>query len=180
LLETAISEIEKPSGYNEFYSKLKIRAGEALPLKRDELDALMTLCRQKSVSFQKASVYEAIANFTRGFDFVLARNLMIFGLIIAAAFFMLRFTAAENAIYLLYGSAAYYIFLILLTPGRAKKNMRKKNAAIREYRENIIAFAAETIKKYGLDKKKYPVGILSNEPFLGLEKCGDIYFLKTE
>ena len=170
IIKTAIGEIEEPLQARGFIDELK-----KLPAVSD---AAFELIRIRNKSAETIASYESIASFIRANDFVVARNLIAFGLIGAAAFFSLRFCRPEDMIFALYGATAFYIFMILLTPQKLKKYRLLKTSAIREYRENLISFSQGLLKKYSLDPAGFEIKLRGAHSFAGLSEKNGVFYLK--
>jgi hypothetical protein len=175
LIKTAVAEIEEPlqsRGFIDGLKKLPPGAGEEFSGPVFELIGI----RNKSA--EKIASYESIISFIRANDFVVARNLMVFGLIGAAAFFALRFCRPEDMIFALYGATAFYIFMILLTPQKIKKYRLLKAFAIREYRENLISFSVVLMKKYSFDPAGFAIKLKGGHSFADLTENNGVHYFK--
>ena len=175
IIKTAIREIEEQlqaSSFIEELKKLPPGAGEEIS------DPAFELIRIRNKSAEKIAAYESITSFIRANDFVVARNLIAFGLIGAAAFFALRFCRPEDMIFALYGATAFYIFMILLTPQKIKKYRLLKVYAIREYRENLISFSIGLVKKYSIDPAGLGIKLRGDHSFTGLSEINGVNYLK--
>ncbi|EKD69196.1 MAG: hypothetical protein ACD_47C00225G0006 [uncultured bacterium] len=175
LIKTAVAEIEEPlqaRGFIDGLKKLLSGAGEELS------GAVFELIGIRNKSAEKIASYESITSFIRANDFVVARNLIVFGLIGAAAFFSMRFCRPEDMIFALYGATAFYIFMILLTPQKIKKYRLLKACAIREYRENLISFSIVLVKKYSLDPAGFAIKLKGGHSFAELVENNGVHYFK--
>ncbi len=178
IIIAAVGEIEEPHRSSGFSGGLK-------KMTADEKNgdqtagALIELLEIKIASASYISACEAVTGFIRSNDFVLARNLMAFGLIAAVSFFSLKFCAADNIIFTLYGATAYYILLILLSPLKIKKYKLLKERAVREYREKLILFSCGLIKKYSLDPALFAINLKGEHLFINLTVNKGVYYFKT-
>jgi len=128
----------------------------------------------------KLSTCDGNISFIKNYDFVMARNLMLFSVLTAFIFFALRAFRSDDAIIFLYGSIAFYIFLIFLAPSKVRKHIAFKEKTLRGYREKLIEFAVIIIKKYGLQSGKFSVSFEKDELFLNLKKIENKYYFITD
>jgi hypothetical protein len=177
IIRAAVSEIEDPHRSTAFFDGLK-----KMPAGAENggqlTGAIVELLEIKSASASYISSCEAVTGFIRSNDFVLARNLMAFGLIAAFSFFSLKFCSADNIIFSLYGATAYYILLILLSPLKIKKYKLLKERAVREYREKLILFSCGLIKKYSLDPSIFAINLKGAHMFINLTENKGVYYFK--
>ncbi len=178
IIKAAVGEIEEPHRSAGFFDGLK--KNQACAENGVQLTGeLIELLEIKNSSASYVSSCEAVTNFIRSNDFVLARNLMAFGLIAGFSFFSLKFCGAEDIIYSLYGATAYYIFLILLSPAKIKKYKLLKERAIREYREKLILFSCGLIERYSLDPSKFAINLKGRHIFINLAENEGVYYFKV-
>ncbi len=178
IIKIAVSEIEEPHRSPGFFEGLKkTRADGQNGCQIDS--AIVELLEIKTASASYISSCEAVTGFIRSNDFVLARNLMAFGLIAAVSFFSIKFCTADNIIFALYGATAYYILLILLSPLKIKKYKILKDRAVREYREKLISFSCGLIKKYSLDSESFPINLKGEHLFVNLTFNNGVYRLNA-
>lgn len=177
IIKTAVAEIEEPLRAAGFLEELAARAAGAQ--EASVVPAAFELAAIRAKSARTVGAYESIESFIRASDFMLARNLMAFGLVGAAAFFTMRFCSPENMIFALYGATAFYIFTILLTPQKLKRYKLMRAAAIREYRENLIDFCRKLIKKHSLAPEAFPIALKGEHIFDGLTGRDGAYYFKA-
>ncbi len=179
LIRAVITEIERPHVSADFMVSVKkiISAGGECAA---AASAAAELCEIKCVSAAAVGSCESIASFVKSYDFILARNLMAFGLIAASSFFILGFCSVQDIIYVLYGATAYYILLILLSPFIVKKYKLLKERALRNYREKLIAFCAVLIKNHSIDSRQFRINLNGKYHFDGLISDEGGYYFKIE
>ena len=128
----------------------------------------------------KISTCDGNISFIKNYDFVMARNLMLFGVLTALIFFSLKSFRSDDAIIFLYGSIAFYIFLIFIAPSKVRKHIAFREKTLRGYREKLIEFAVSIIKKYGMQNRQFAVSFDKDELFLNLKKIDNKYYFVTD
>jgi len=170
-IKSALSEIEKISRTNK----------NAGPHVENSLNLDIYNFMSFKLSEQiKLSTCDGNISFIKNYDFVMARNLMLFAVLTAFIFFTLRSFRSDDAIIFLYGSIAFYIFLIFLAPSKVRKHIAFREKTLRGYREKLIEFAIIIIKKHGLESSKYSVSFEKEELFLNLKKIENKYYFVTD
>ncbi|HOD39739.1 MAG: hypothetical protein BWY32_00997 [bacterium ADurb.Bin243] len=180
LIKAAVKEIESPFSTDP-HGDIKQALAAQMPEEqfREARDAAFELIKIIGGASGKTASCESVISYLKAADFVLARNLMLFGLITAFAFFTLRFCSPENIIYALYGATAFYIFLIVLAPQKIKKYRLLKSVAIRQYRESLIDFSCALIKKHSLDPSAFAINLKGDHIFMNLNARDGVYYFKT-
>lgn len=180
IIKAAVKEIESPFAAGS-YGEIESAIDCGLPEKefREVCGAAFELVKMIGGGAGKTASCESIISYLKAADFVLARNLMLFGLLTAFAFFTLRFCSPENIIYSLYGATAFYIFLIAFAPQKLKKYRLLRSVAIREYRESLISFSCALIKKHSLDPSAFAINLKGEHIFMNLYAKNGVYYFKT-
>jgi len=186
-LSLIIREIERPQAPDAIKSAL----GEIEKISRADKNGAaqaensLNLDVYNFMSFKlseqiKLSTCDGNIAFIKNYDFVMARNLMLFSVLTAFIFFSMRAFSSDEAIIFLYGSIAFYIFLIFLAPSKVRKHIAFREKTLRGYREKLIEFAITIIKKYGLPSGKFSVSFEKDELFLNLKKIENKYYFITD
>lgn len=186
-LKLIIREIERPQTLESIKSalseieKISRPAGNGESNLENSLNSDVFNFMSFKLSEQiKLSTCDGNISFIKNYDFVMARNLMLFGVLTALIFFSLKSFRSDDAIIFLYGAIAFYIFLIFIAPSKIRKHVAFREKTLRGYREKLIQFAINIIKKYGLKSEKFPISLERDELFLNLKKTGDKYYFVTE